>query len=136
MKITKDIITDLLPLYFSNECSPDTKKLVDEYLQSDPEFAKQAELSKQHPIPDSIPQGLGNNDEMAALKKTQRMIKMRSYFMGFAIFFSLVPFSFFHGGGKTYIFFVEAPLSAIIYGTIGLAFWVSYFIVKKKSSDL
>ena len=39
MNITKNIINDLIPLYFANECSADTRALVDEYLQQDPEQA-------------------------------------------------------------------------------------------------
>ena len=135
MKVTKEIITDLLPVYFSKECSQDTKNLVEEFLESDTDFAKQVKQFESNPIPD-IPFQLNSNDEMAILKKTRRLLKMRSYFMGFAIFFSLLPFSFFHTDKVTYIFFLESPLSATIYAIIGLVFWISYFVVKKKSSDL
>ena len=40
MKITRDVILDLLPLYIANELSEDTRSLVDEYLETDPEIAK------------------------------------------------------------------------------------------------
>ena len=40
MKVTRDVIYDLLPGYFSGEISPDTRALVDEFLQQDPEFAR------------------------------------------------------------------------------------------------
>ncbi len=36
MKITKNIISDLWPLYAANECSADTWKLVDGYLHEKP----------------------------------------------------------------------------------------------------
>ena len=43
MKVTRDVIYDLLPGYFSGDVSPDTRALVDEFLQQDPEFSKMLE---------------------------------------------------------------------------------------------
>ena len=43
MKVTRDVIYDLLPGYFSGEISPDTRALVDEFLRQDPEFSKMME---------------------------------------------------------------------------------------------
>lgn len=40
MKVTREVIYDLLPSYFANEVSADTRALVDEFLASDPEFAR------------------------------------------------------------------------------------------------
>ena len=40
MKVTKNVILDLMPLYLADEVSPDTKTLVDNYLETDPELAK------------------------------------------------------------------------------------------------
>ena len=39
MKVTRDVIYDLLPAYFAGDASPDTRALVDEFLRDDPEFA-------------------------------------------------------------------------------------------------
>ena len=43
MKITRDVIYDLLPAYFSGDISPDTRALVDEFLEQDPEFRRMME---------------------------------------------------------------------------------------------
>ncbi len=40
MKITRDVIYDLLPGYFAGEVSGDTRTLIDEFLGTDPEFAR------------------------------------------------------------------------------------------------
>ena len=40
MKITRDVIYDLLPGYFAGEVSADTRVLIDEFLATDPEFAR------------------------------------------------------------------------------------------------
>src|SRR5688572_9265297 len=43
MKVTRDVIYDLLPGYFAGELSADAKALVDEFFATDPEFARMAE---------------------------------------------------------------------------------------------
>ena len=43
MKISRDVIYDLLPGYFAGEASPDTRALIQEYFDSDPEFQRMAE---------------------------------------------------------------------------------------------
>jgi len=40
MTITRDVIYDLLPGYFAGEVSADTRALIDEFLETDPEFAR------------------------------------------------------------------------------------------------
>jgi len=40
MKITRDVIYDLLPGYFAGEVSTDTRTLIDEFLTTDQEFAR------------------------------------------------------------------------------------------------
>ena len=42
MNPTPDVITDLLPLYFSGEASADTRALVEEYFRANPEFERMA----------------------------------------------------------------------------------------------
>src|SRR5215470_4374411 len=43
MKISRDVIYDLLPGYFAGEASPDTRALIEEYFDTDPEFRRMAE---------------------------------------------------------------------------------------------
>ena len=55
MTVTRDVILDLLPLYFAGQVSADTKTLVDEFLQTDPDFARMSQrfdtLLKAHGTP-------------------------------------------------------------------------------------
>lgn len=53
MNITKNVINDLFPLYAANECSPDTRAPVDEYLKSNPQQAQGTAARHEHP-------GVGN----------------------------------------------------------------------------
>jgi len=136
MNVTKNIITDLLPLYFSEECSDDTKLLVEEYLQKNPELKQQAKNLSQNPFPDHIPQILKKEDEMRSLVKTRRLLKWRSSVMALAIFFSIAPFSFAYVQGKFYSMISESPTSALIYGGIGICFWITYFVIKRRTNSV
>jgi hypothetical protein len=136
MNITNEVINDLLPLYFSEECSRDTKQLVGEYLQAHPELEKQVKHFKNNPLPNSQPLSLEKDVEMKALRKTRLLLKIRSFLMGFAIFCTLVPFSFIYTGGTFYWLFQNAPTSALVYALLGIAFWTGYIILKRKSGDL
>jgi hypothetical protein len=42
MNVTRDVIYDLLPAYFSNDASADTRALVDTFFITDPEFGRMA----------------------------------------------------------------------------------------------
>lgn len=136
MNISKDIINDLLPLYFSEDCSTDTKQLVEEYLKSNPDFEKHVKWLNENPIPKNIPQPLQITDELKSLLKTRRLLKARGIFIGFAIFFSLVPFTFISYDEHNFFMLVDAPLSALLFAICSIPLWIGYFIVKRKSNVL
>jgi len=135
MNITKDIISDLFPLYAANECSPDTKRLVEEYLQRNPGEA--AELRR---IVDTairlarLPSpGL---DEVHSLREARRRLRHRSWLLAAAIFFSLAPFSSFVSGDKSWWMLRDAPNSALAYGIVGALCWLAYGVVRLRSRSL
>ncbi|HVN49540.1 MAG TPA: hypothetical protein VMU30_12065, partial [Bacteroidota bacterium] len=126
MTISSNIITDLLPVYYSGECSRETKELIEEYFQAHPEFAQQAKLQFQNPFPERLAQPLKQSAEYQSLKRTKRLLRLRSTLMGFAIFFSLAPFSVSNVDGKTHWMMLESPTAACMYGAIGVACWIGY----------
>ncbi len=42
MKVTREVVKDLLPKYFSGEASQDTQRMVEEYFSQDPDFERAA----------------------------------------------------------------------------------------------
>ncbi|MCK4893986.1 MAG: hypothetical protein GQ561_09460 [Calditrichae bacterium] len=132
MKVTREVIFDLLPLYLSGEASKDTIKLVEKFIESDPEFAKQVKGGSNNLFPNDISSPKKMEVEMKSLLKTKKMIKLRSYLLGFAIFFSLVPFSFLAIEEKTYWLIIEAPQSAMVYALFAVIFWIAYIITRKR----
>jgi hypothetical protein len=42
MNVTRDVIYDLLPAYFAGDVSADTRKLIEDFFATDPEFGRMA----------------------------------------------------------------------------------------------
>ncbi|TES90573.1 MAG: hypothetical protein E3J88_03895 [Anaerolineales bacterium] len=99
MEITKNVILDLLPLYLADEVSADTRALIEEYLETDPELAEIATQSAAVELPGNIPVPLTQEDKMKAYKKSKTIMILTIVFL--------------------------AALMAAILGTIMLAFFTS-----------
>lgn len=74
MEITKNVILDLLPLYLADEVSADTRALIEEYLETDPELAEIAKQSAAVELPGDIPIPLTQEDKMKAYKKSKTIM--------------------------------------------------------------
>ena len=135
MNVTKDVINDLYPLYAEKECSADTRALVEEYLQRNPQHAEELRRVMSTPLPGAVPPAQGL-EEVQSLREARRRVRRRSWLLGFAIFFSLTPLSFLHTGGKTYWLFLEAPWTALIYGALAVVCWIAYAVMRSRSNSL
>jgi len=47
MEIERNVILDLLPMYLADEVSPETRELVDKYLETDQDLARFAQKQKE-----------------------------------------------------------------------------------------
>ena len=92
MKITRNVILDLLPLYAANEASADTTALVDEYLESDSELADIAKNMATLELPGEAPVPLTKEDEMDAYKEAKRLLLQRTIIVAAIISASLMAF--------------------------------------------
>jgi anti-sigma factor RsiW len=90
MKITRDVILDLLPLYLANEVSADTRTLVEEYLETDPELASIAEQPAATAFPEDIPIALTREAKMEAYKKAKQLMTLRTIVLAVVISFTLL----------------------------------------------
>lgn len=135
MKVTKEVITDLFPLYVANECSRDSRAVVEQYLRDNPAEAAELKRIMSTPIPRSEPAG-ASLEEVRSLREARRQVRRQSLLLGLAIFFSLLPFSLVATGGKIYWLLIESPVSALIYGGLGLGCWTAYFVLRRASRIL
>ena len=85
MKVTKNVIEDLIPMYLADEVSKDTRLLVKEYLTTDPELAERIKkLSDDFNKKIDIP--LNRDDQLEALIKTKKLQTIRTIVL--AVIFS------------------------------------------------
>jgi ferric-dicitrate binding protein FerR (iron transport regulator) len=135
MNVTKEIVTDLFPLYLANECSADSRALVEDYLRANPAQAEELKRMMNTPLPRSAPP-TASLEEVRSLREARRRVRRQSVLLGLAIFFSLLPFSFLATGGKIYWLLIESPMSAAIYAALGVGCWVTYFVLRRMSRIL
>jgi hypothetical protein len=137
MKITRDVITDLLPVYQSGEASQDTRDLVEAYLKDDPEFARIVN-AEQSSLPAENQPKLPKENEMETLENTKKLLKQRTYYTAAGIFFTFTAFSFnFESNGVRWNWH-DSPIVAIVLFVVGIFFWIKYAQTngKLKSSAL
>lgn len=91
MNVTRDVIIDLWPLYQSGEASGDTRRLVEDFLESDPDFMRQArEASEPWLEKDRVPPPVPD-EELKTLHQAKRLVRLREALFWIAIFLSVAP---------------------------------------------
>ncbi len=130
MKVTREVITDLLPVYLSGEASADTRALVENFFQQDPEFAQAAKAEGSQTLLQAVPETLSPEDEMAALVRAKTAVRRRSLFLAFGLMFTgfMVGFHFDHSG--IHWLWHDFPVGAMVCGLLALIFWISFFRTK------
>ena len=139
MKITREVIVDLLPVYVSGEASPATRTLVEEYLSQDPELMEQVlRLKSEDPLnfPEvTVPPELA----MRSLRRTKTLLAWQRWLFGPGLFFTLFSLSFetnVSGGRIREFHFLlrDSPLFASFLA-IGICCWIAYFVVRRRLSS-
>ena len=86
-------------------------------------------------VPAAVPSAK-SLDEVRSFREARRRLRRRSWLMAFAIFFSLVPFSFVWTGGRLWWLLRDAPASAAVYAALAVVFWVIYAVELNRSRAL
>jgi hypothetical protein len=136
MKVTRDVVRDLLPLYLAGEASPATRELVEEYLTQDPELAREAR-SSQESIGLPAPPAPRPDLELASLTRTRGLIALQRWLFGFAIAFTAIGLALrvtFHEGHVSHVRLVilDAPKELGACLLIAAACWAGYFALKRR----
>jgi anti-sigma factor RsiW len=134
MKITRDVITDLLPLYLAGEASDDTNALVEAFLAQDAEFAKLVQRQGDLKLPQLNNSLINQEDEMKALQTTQTLLRRRAIFMALGIFFSALTMAFGSFGDDEGVrwLWADAPFIALVMAAVALTSWVGYAITLRR----
>lgn len=132
MNVTRDVIRDLIPPFLAGEASADTRALVEQFLASDPEFARTVVSEPARLAAAPIPHTLTQESEMKTIDETRRTVKLQSVVMACAMMFSALPFAFgFIDDRGVRWLWSDAPLGALISGVIGLGFWAVYLGMRR-----
>jgi hypothetical protein len=87
VKVTRDVVLDLWPVYESGEASPDTRALVESFLEQDPEFARLLRAERKDIVTTSASLTLPPEKEIEALKTTQKLLRQRMQYLALGIAF-------------------------------------------------
>jgi len=133
MNIPKHLVIDLLPLYLADEVSDETRKLIEDYLKTDPQLAALAEQAKNAPSLQEVPAPINKESEMEALKKVKKMMLSVQHH----VFLSVAVIATFMVGISAVFLWDEprGPQAPYIFGGLALIFWISFFAVNRKISD-
>ena len=125
MNITRDVITDLWPLYAASEASDDTRTLVEEFLLQDPKFARILQQSaEENPFKSSSAPGLAPDHEAQSLNRAKRIMHGQDWLFFMAMLWSGFAF----GRIISDTSFDVSPRNFIITAAIAAVFWIAYLV--------
>jgi hypothetical protein len=133
MKITRDVVTDLWPLYVSDECSADTRALIDQFLKDDPALAALlAETHDRDLLTADIP-AMPAEQGKVALVRTKQLLRRRMLLLALAIFFSGFAGSFtVDSHGIVWLMWRDLPVGAAVVSAVAVALWCGYFFARRR----
>jgi hypothetical protein len=134
MKVTREVITDLLPAYLSKEASADTCALVEEFFKQDPEFASLVKEKKTEELLGRLPATpLPKDHERETLIRVKNTLQWRTHWLTMAILFTLMPLSaVFSSKGLDWIMFRDAPHAAHTFVILAAVSWIQFFRTRRK----
>jgi len=122
MKITRDVINDVWPVYAANEASADTRALVDEFLAGDPEFARTLRTEVGLPALAVSP---AHEQERKALARTRDLLRGGRWLRGLRLVaLALTVFALKHL--VTDMTWVRPPRLFIADATAAVVAWCAY----------
>lgn len=125
MKITRDVISDLWPLYESGEASEDTRMVVEEYLRENPGFERQLREDESIGLLAALPPSLEPDHELKTLNQTRKAMIKKEWPLFFAMMFTCFAF----GRIVSDTSWDVSPRNFIVTASIAAAFWV-WFLVR------
>ena len=127
MNVTKDVVLDLLPAYLAGEASADTRALVEEYLNKDPDLAQRIRQQWTQELGSAPAATLPLDLELRALMRTHRLIWLQILLFGLMVAslgtMMALKFTFGPGGLQEVHTHPVAPWLLLVIGVgCGLAF--------------
>jgi predicted anti-sigma-YlaC factor YlaD len=138
MRVTRDVVLDLLPLYVAGEASADTRALVDEFLGQDPELRRRADEARLEPLHAGGPPAptLPPDLELRSLRRTRGRLRWQRLTYAWALtlsFLSLSSVISFEGGHlHVRLLLLELPHVFVPCLVLAAACWANYFLLRRR----
>lgn len=129
MNLTREVVTDLLPVYFSGEASRDTKALVEDYFREHPDFEQIARSggSPLETLGAASPIAAGSEKEKRDLESVRCGLQRRKWLFALGLFFTFSPVSFYFTHGPLNSRMVRDTLwEAAFEWSLAALFWFLY----------
>ena len=123
MNVTREVINDLWPVYAAGEARPDTRALVEAFLQQDPEFARLLQGRGEEALLRQNPPAPSPDREAQALRRTKRLLHGWDWLLFLAMLFTCFAF----GRIVADTWWDVSPVNFIVVATIAGAFWIAFF---------
>ena len=123
MNITREVITDLWPIYAADEASPDSVALVEEFLAKDQELAAALRDDATARLAAAQVPRLSPSIEARALNRTKRLLHPFNWLFFFAVLFTCFAF----GRIISDTSWDVSPRNFILTAVIALCFWIAFF---------
>jgi len=125
MKITRDVILDLWPVYEAGEASADTRALVEAFLAEDPEFGRLIREERRDLMSQNESIALPPDQEQAALRTTQTLLKRRMQFLAVGLGGTLL--SALYRFNAPWMRWGDLEVGRLLVLGVGLAGWVGFW---------
>lgn len=146
MNVTRDVIRDLLPSYFSGEATEDTRRLVDDFFRHDPDFERMAREGAQQldslggvrALPPEVA------DEKSALTQVHRILRNQRRLFGIALTLTLNAMLFGFSfeitsnaqGEVTHVHWLQFSFQrdcVFCFGVAAAILWAVYYVRARRS---
>lgn len=130
MNVTREVVTDLLPIYFAGEASGDTKVLVEDYFRQDPDFERIARSAATplETLRSAAPIAASSEKEKRYLESVLWGLRRRKWLFGASLVWTLLPLSdFTHGHIVSLLMVRDAPWHAAFDWSLAAVLWFLYF---------
>ena len=133
MKVTDEVMNDLLTLHLAGEASTDTKALIESHARQNAAFRSKLEASgalASFSLPDSGPP---SDHELRTLAETRKFIFLRTVFWAGGILFTLLPLVFtFDKGGVEFLVLGRHAGLMWSFWSIAAAAWTACYVMHRQ----
>lgn len=135
MKVTREVVVDLLPLYLSGDASDDTRRLVDDFMTTDPEFAQVATGTSNAFLGHEDLPPISPEIELQTIKKIKSLVRLRDALFWIAAFLTPTPLAVWNTSWGSGYLIRDYPILAAGLGVVAITTWCCYFALKRRLSS-